>query len=352
MADEFDPSEDNCEYVLVNSLDVLFNACSWFVPEVRVLKDSQGMPLAFVAISRVNNRLKERRNLPIEFFNHQLVDLDYRNPDKFAEFMSEYGFMGRAFYRAHENKRISEGFVTLDPFDRSSIEAFESLTGYMPGTYPSMHSLDWHDIHTHYYELKASFAEVEERLKLHQTDEATLKKMEIRGILSVNRAQYLFEDWLYCVKHIQAMVQYRTPGELAKALNEDEHGVVRACMGARNILQRHLKDVHPTLDILNVTEGQYLSHSSSERSGSFELALAIQIWNFVLESKSGYTVCKECGKAFVHKQTKSRKSHSRSTSQFCCDRCKNRAAQRRYRKTPGYTSNSKKARKEARAGQD
>lgn len=334
--EDSEPPRDFSEYALVNSIEVMFDTCAWRVPEVRVLKTPQGMPLAFVAITKLHNIAKERIGLPIEFFNHQLLDLDYKNPSKFAKFMSEYGFIGPTFYAYEKSEKLSEALSELDPYNREAVFEFERKFGYMPKAYLSCFNLDWHDIGLHYAELKSAFSEIESKLSAAQDGKTILNELKIRGLVSIERAQYLFEDWLYCVKHVQAMVRYKTPQELSEALEENEESVIRNCIGAQKILQRHLEGVRPRIDILNVTENEYITGRTDHPQGSFEQALALQIWNFILESKNGFTICKECGKAFVHKQTKSKKAQSRSTSVFCCDRCKNRYAQREHRKTEGY----------------
>ena len=101
-------------------------------------------------------------------------------------------------------------------------------------------------------------------------------------------------------------------------------------------LQRQLKDAHPVLALRDLTEGVTLTPATERTAGSLEEAIALQLWNFTLEARGGFTVCKECGQIFVRKQSKARGGASRSTSLFCCDRCKNRYAQREHRKTEGY----------------
>ena len=336
IEEDLEPPRDFSEYALVNSIDVIFETCTWRVPEVRVLTSPQGRPLAFVAITKLHNIAKERIGLPVEFFNHQLLDLDYKDPEKFAAFMSKYGFIGPTFYGFRKDEELAKALLNLDPYDRESVSRFEKKFGYMPNAYLSCLANDWHDIGLHYAELKSAFSEVKSKLEETQGNNTILNELKIRGLVSIERAQYMFEDWLYCVNHIQAMVRYKTPQELAEALGENEYGVIGNCIGAQKILQRNLEGIRPRLDILNVTENEYVTGRTDHPQGSFEQALALQIWNFILESKNGFTVCKECGKAFVHKQTKSRKAQSRSTSVFCCDKCKNRYSQREHRKTEGY----------------
>jgi hypothetical protein len=81
---------------------------------------------------------------------------------------------------------------------------------------------------------------------------------------------------------------------------------------------------------------------NSDCYGSLSQALALQLWNFSLEAKKGFSICKECGEPFVHKQTKAKTQQSRNTHVFCCDRCKNQNAQRKYRQTEGYKLKQKK----------
>lgn len=132
------------------------------------------------------------------------------------------------------------------------------------------------------------------------------------------------------------MACYTTRKDLADALGEEELGLMRRAAGAVRILQRHSNGIHSSLDILDSTNDQLYTTNCKQSPGGFQQALALQLWQFTLEAKTGFTICKECGQPFVRKQTKAKKSQSRSSSVFCCDKRKNRFVQREYRKSPGY----------------
>lgn len=339
-----DDSLDEGKYELVNSIDVIFVPKPWATPEVRVLRDSLGAPLAFVSIAAVNINREGRNGLPTEFFNHQLFELDYQDPDKLAGFMSEYGVLGASDPLPGNALLFRKAIEQLRPSDRESIVSFEESTGYMAAGYPFglLFGEGRQDAFAHYWNLRESFLDIDNKLKMAQPEANILTEKRIRAIVSCRSAVRAYEDWLYCVRHIRAMVRYKTVPELANELGEDELSVIRCCRGARNILQRRLKNVSPRLDILDVADGTYLMNDECREPGCFEDALALQIWNFVLEAQGGYTICKECGKVFVHKQNKGRKGKSRTTSLFCCDKCKNRFSQREYRKSDGYRLKAEK----------
>lgn len=326
------------EYELVNSIDAIFSSRPWATPEVRVLRDGAGKPLAFASVAAIAGKCKYRSDLPTEFFNHQLAELDYEDPDKLAAFMSEYGVIGSREPFPGNAAMFSQAVKSLNPADADSVLSFERRTGYLAAGrgFELLTGDDQRDALAHYWNLKDAFLGTGKALAEAQPGANVLTRMTIRALVSYESAVRAFEDWLYCVRHIQAMVRYKTAPELARSLGEDERSVIRCCRGARNILQRRLKNVSPRLDILSVADDCCLRNDECPDSGGFEEALALQIWNFVLEAKGGYTICKECGKVFVHKQTKPRKGASRSTSVFCCDRCKNRFSQREYRKSAGY----------------
>lgn len=331
--------EDPSEYVLLNSIDVAFKPASWGVPEVKVLYSSSGKPLVFAAISTFHCTTKKRSELPVEFFNHQLLELDYKNPEKFAKFMSEYGFIPSLQDKPAGGpgmQRITKDLASLDPYDQESICRFEERYGYMPTAGFSANLGNWDEAFAHYIELKGAVAKVEAKLLSGQKDKNVLTEVRIRGLVSIERAQYNFEDWLYCTKYIKAMACVKTRKELACMLGESELGVMGRAAGAVNIIQRHLNRIHPCLDILDSSNDQLFTTHCMQSPGGFQQALALQLWQFTLEAKTGYTLCKECGQPFVHKQTKTKRSQSRSSSVFCCEKCKNRFAQREYRKSPGY----------------
>lgn len=333
---EDDYQVDNGNYGLVNNLEAMFGSAPWKVPEVRVLYDLQGKPLALIAISRLGATSGMRKTLPIEFFNHQLLGVDYKNPEKLAAFMDTYGFFGARPFEFGDDKIFAQALEALDTSVYGAVQRFEEQYGYTLKPAPFNSGFDFEPYKQHYAALKSVFPMVKKKLDAVQGDANLLGKRRIVGLISIERAQYRFEDWLYCVKHIQAMILYKSPKEIAQALGEDEVGIMRACQGACNIIQRQLNEIHPSLGIVNLDNAEFYRQDSSYYKGSFERALALQIWNFVLEADDGFTVCKECGRPFVHKQSRVRKSQSRSSSVFCCDRCKNRYAQRKYRQSEGY----------------
>lgn len=331
--------EDPNEYVLINSVDVAFKPSTWTVPEVKVIYSSSGEALAFAAISTLHCGEKRRSGLPVEFFNHQLLELDYKDSEKFAAFMSEYGFIPSLLTKpagGPKMRRLVENLLELDPYNQEEVRQFEAFYGYMPKAGPSEMYVCWDEISTHYAELKEAVAKVATKLREAQANTNVLAEVRIRGLVSIKRAQYNFEDWLYCAKYIKAMACFKTRKELAEVLDEEEFGLMRKAAGAVKIIQRHLNGIHPSLDILDATNNQLYTFHCDQNPGGFQQALALQLWQFTLEAKTGYTLCKECGQPFVHKQTKTKKSQSRSSSVFCCDKCKNRFAQREYRKSPGY----------------
>lgn len=338
--------EDPSEYVLLNSVDVAFKPASWGVPEVKVVYGASGEPLAFAAISNFNCSNKIRSGLPVEFFNHQLLEVDYKDPEKFAAFMSEYGFIPSLLTKpagGADMRRLVESLASLDPYDWESVRQFESLYGYMPKAGPSEAYVGWDEISAHYAQLKEAVAEVDAKLRQAQEGKNILNEVRVRGLVSIERAQCNFEDWLYCAKYIKAMACFTTRKELADMLGEEEVGLMRRAAGAANIIQRHLNGIHPSLDIFDSTNNQLYTTHCKQSPGGFQQALALQLWQFTLEAKTAFTICKECGQPFVHKQTKKKKGQSRSSSVFCCDKCKNRFAQREYRKSPGYRMKSKQS---------
>ena len=334
---ETDPDlHDTNEYALVNSVDVLFRPRPWPVYEVRVLEDEEGTPLALVAVSRIGGARKTLDGLPEEFFSHQLTDLDYLDPHELAKFMSTYGWMGPELKTLSEQEAFERELAALDTTDVAAIDRFEKRFRYAPHHYLSADGGRPDETRTHYASLQTAFAVLVERLREAQPGANVLTEARVCSIISTGYARYLYEDWLYCARHIKAMVRYHTPQELSAALGEDELSVISNCEGAVNILQRQLKDAHPVLALRDLTEGVTFTPATERAAGSLEEAIALQLWNFTLEAKGGFTVCKECGQVFVRRQSKTRKGSARSTSLFCCDRCKNRYAQREHRKTEGY----------------
>ena len=334
--------QDDHEYIIATGTGALYEACEWDVPFVRVLENGEGEPLALVAICQLHGRARTRHGLPTEFFSHQLVELDYKNPYELASFMNEYGFMGPVYNKFLEDQQFLEALENLNVSDNESIRLFEEKYHYFPSVAQTHLMLNNEESSAHYKDLKQAVKALSVRLREQQPDTLTFDAWSIRGLVSIPRAQYLYEDWLFCASHIKAMVQYHTPKDIAKALGEDECSVIRSCEGACNIVQRYLNNIHPTLDVIDLSAEAFVSDGDWSHRGSFGQALALQLWMFVHESKESYSICKECHGVFVHRQSRTKSSQSRSSSQFCCDKCKNRYSQRQHRKSPGYQLRQKR----------
>ena len=303
--------------VPVNGLDTVFSRLIWDVYEVRVIRDEWGDPLGFCAIGkRWDNR--RRRMLPDEFFNHELVDVDIHDVDALAEFMEEYGFLGHHFLPA---QITYQRFIELDSYLDKDVDSFEAITHF------AWCVDDRHD------ELKR----IDDALREQQPGVPYSKIAFIYGVASIERVVETIRKWRRCATVIKLLIEHKNIADIARDLNLEVNQACVCLDGAVRSVNEHIGFLSPTIEVYDAEQGYSLMGMASDRDAvGLEEAIAVQLWRFSLEAKEGYSICRECGRMFVRKRSKTAKAASRSTSQFCCDRCKNRNAQRRYRKSPGY----------------
>lgn len=319
--------------VPVNGLDTVFSRLIWDVYEVRVIRDEWGDPLGFCAIGkRWDNR--RRRTLPDEFFNHELVDVDIHDVDALAEFMEEYGFLGHHFLPA---QITYQRFIELDSYLDKDVDYFEAIThfawcvddrygDYFEKPAPGFYRLLWHEL-----------KRIDDALREQQSGVPCSKKAFIYGVASIERVVETIKKWRRCATVIKLLIEHKKIADIARDLNLEVNQACDCLDGAVRSVNEHIGFLSPTIEVYDEERGYSLMGMESDRDTvGLEEAIAVQLWRFSLEAKEGYSICKECGRMFVRKRSKTAKAASRSTSQFCCDRCKNRDAQRRYRKSPGY----------------
>ena len=335
--------------VPVNGLDTVFSRLIWDVYEVRVIRDEWGDPLGFCAIGkRWDNR--RRRMLPEEFFNHELVDVDIHDADALAEFMEEYGFLGHHFL---PTQITYQRFIELDSYLDKDIDYFEAIThfawrvddrynDYFENPAPGFYRLLWHEL-----------KRIDEALREQQSGVPYSKKAFIYGVTSIERVVETIKKWRRCSTVIKLLIKHKNITDIARDLNLEVNQACDCLDGAVRSVNEHIGFLSPTIEVYDEERGYSLMGIASDQDVvGLEEAIAVQLWRFSLEAKEGYSICRECGRMFVRKRSKTAKAASRSTSQFCCDRCKNRNAQRRHRKSPGYLQkhSEKKALQGSNAG--
>ena len=319
--------------VPVSGLDTVFSRLVWDVYEVRIIRDEWGDALGFCAIGKDwGNR--RRYNLPSEFINHELIDINTNNIEALAKFMSEYGFLGHFFV---PTPITFQRFIELDSYLDNEVDKFEAIThfawrvdddyeDYCEDIAPGFYRLLWHEL-----------ARIDSSLRKQQFGLSYSERAFICGVASVERVVETIEKWRRNSAAIQSMIRFGNISDIANDLNlEVNQAYYYLDRAARNV-NEHISFLSPSIEIYDETTAHYLTVAMPDQGAvGLEEAIAVQLWRFSLEAKEGYSICRECGRMFIRKRSKTVKTASRSTSQFCCDRCKNRNAQRRHRNSPGY----------------
>ena len=319
--------------VLVNGLDTVFSRLIWEVHEVRVIRDEWGDPLGFCAIGkRWDNR--RRRMLPEEFFNHELLDINIHDIDALANYMNEYGFFGHRFI---PTPITFQSFIELDSYLDKDVDYFEAIThfawcvddgyeDYYENPAPGFYRLLWHGL-----------KRIDDVLRKQQSDVPYSKKAFICGVASIERVVETIKKWRRCSAAIQSLIKHKDIIDIARELNLEINQACDYLDKAVRSVNEHIGFLSPTIEVYDETADRFPMAAMPGRGAvGLEEAIAVQLWRFSLEAREGYSICRECGRMFVRKRSRTAKTASRSTSRFCCDQCKNRSAQRRYRKSPGY----------------
>ena len=149
------------------------------------------------------------------------------------------------------------------------------------------------------------------------------------------------EDWQLISKIVNATIMFDKVEDLAKYLDQPEQQIIGGCESYLKAICNHLKLFRPDLSFIEIFDETDVGKFTTPNALMIETAISIQMWNFLIESRAGYSICKECGRPYIRKST-SAKTSARSSSKFCCDKCKNRNAQRKYRQSEGYKLKQKK----------
>ena len=236
------------------------------------------------------------RDLPVEFFSHELKALNYSDPEEAARFFTEYGLFGYvenigmiSLARSVAKQRIGKSDY-MSRFDHA-IREFDAKGYQIVQFAPLAESMRETEILLRYAQIVKGCATSETNEAL-----ATFLGCERAGLESLIHDTFLEVNKRF-FSSASVSVGYTNDGK-----NASFPGAAIA-------------------------------------DGSLGQAIALQIKQFAADIESGYLQCSECGEIFVHKQsskTRTRKPSRNAKAVFCCDRCKNRFAQREHRKTPGY----------------
>ena len=263
----------------------------------------------------------------------QLFHPEY-DVDALAEFMEEYGFLGHHFL---PTQITYQRFIELDSYLDKDVDYFEAIThfawcvddrydDYFENPAPGFYRLLWHEL-----------KRIDDALREQQSGVPYSKKAFIFGVASIERVVETIKKWRRCATVIKLLIEHKNIADIAIELNLEVNQACDCLDGAVRSVNEHIGFLSPTIEVYDEERGYSLMGMASDRDAvGLEEAIAVQLWRFSLEAKEGYSICRECGRMFVRKRSKTAKAASRSTSQFCCDRCKNRNAQRRHRKSPGY----------------
>ena len=339
--------------ILLNSIDAIFEPHEWLIPEIRPIRSEEGEVLAYCSI-QVHGNWRTRTSLPEEFFSHEMKEVDIRDADKFAGFMSRYGAFRHAWKPSVRSPfLLEEALGSLDASTLEGIDCFEGRTGFLP--YESMmRDLGPRTRMEFYAIFKPALQALLDKLSAvnESTGKNVLTATRISAIFSPWQATYAFENWLYAADYVKALVASSSCVDVATRVGVDEIYVARNATEAMNIINEKLRAISPRIDLLEVESDDVLPADGLYAKGSIEEAIALQLWKMSILAKQGAFVCKECGEVFVTKRSKARKSSPRATSEFCCDRCKNRFTQREYRKSPGYRRKKEQLRQSSQRKED
>ena len=308
----------------VFSIHEVFKPLPWYVRDVIPILRSDGEPIAYC---EVDGHSRLMRELPCEIFNHELKRINVLNVEEFASFLYEYGLVG-CFEKNRE--LFSSSLLKLDISDRSQVLRFEAdmdFLALLPKN-PSDYFISRQEIETRYSELQEGIA-------------CVAKDHKVLSVVSAAEAATTVWSLLSSAKTVKAIMQSDDPETIAKLADISVDGLYDEIQEDDEYLNWLMRGISPQIGIvIDMPDGTCGKPSFDDlileyKRGCFEQAVALQIWEFSLHGE-GYSVCSECGEVFVRKRSTNRNGSPRNTSLFCCDKCKNRYTQRKYRKSPAY----------------
>jgi len=318
------------------SIGETFEPRPWMLLEVFPVKNEEGDILAYCGMESPKIA-GIRSDLPTEIFSHQLKDLDLSDVYAVADFMTTYGMIG-----SYSAGRYDMGFYLesgrFDLSDSKGILDFEGVYCFESGIISTSLNPISENHFTYYQDLLKGMQQIVDK-------ERDGSLQSIRCIVSDIEVKRSVWELQRCAKITKALVQTSSLSKIACLLKLPEDRVRHEMQESDEYINYLLRGVFPEIGIKEVSNDSEVvaSHEglTLDKVGSFEEAVALQLWEFALEGGS-YRTCKECRQVFQRKQSDSRKSTARSDSAFCCDRCRNRFTQREHRKTAGYKLKQKK----------
>lgn len=320
-----------------------FKPIPWLYGEISVLKDEDGLPLGFYCSEK--NTVRE--SLPAEIFNHQMKGLSHEDADALAAFMSEFGVIFDSWPGALGEMSQYCKFVDVRRYGKPDISQIDAAINYLEsgiglGPQTSQGRLFTHDLWVSEYERMRVFASegwdaFEPRLFLVSIEEVCENLDTISSLVKLAKSASQSED----EETISLLAGIERCNLTDEILYLDQ------------TLNALLHVFHPKVGFQYVIDGQpgkptydcdYWESVDDfgPTSASLMNAIALQIRDFNLRL-SDARQCAECGEIFIVKQSSKPVKRAHSDSMFCCDRCKNRHAQRKHRSTEGYKQ--KQARK-------
>ena len=331
--------KQNVTYELFTSLDITLEEAPCILPDVQIVRDEGGEPLAYLCTRQFGKKEREA-SLPIEFFNHELMEVDASSETEVANFMAKYG----CFVGWHHAGRAVPFWIDfqiedLDVTSIESIEAYENDHNYFSSTTFNIFNKDPNKI-PYYTSLKPQLLKIQKSIEKHN-EKHSHDRIFFLSLISYEQLKKIITDWQLTSKIVNATVMFNKVEDLAKYLDQPEQQIIGGCESYLKAICNHLKQFRPDLSFIEIFDETDVGKFTTPNALMIETAISIQMWNFLIESRAGYSTCKECGKPYIRKSTKA-KSSARSSSKFCCDKCKNRNAQRKYRQSEGYKLKQRK----------
>lgn len=329
----------------------------WRVGKVSVLYDEAGKTaLGFY----LDGPSTERSEIPVEIFSHQIAELSLDDPEKIAEFMSEYGMIfDSSPYALDEMDRYCHCVDSCYAFDYNE----KAITPWLKRGTELKYGCSWGRSMTRllwreevarlneYWKLQPTFAQMAERAMHPECfDEPSVESAPNPKVLLVS-----IQEVIECVELIRDLAilakafHYEDPVPRLASIGTGEELRFRIVQLDR-ALNNLLAAFHPRMETCIVDENhQPISLLDADEVDytfieySLMNAIGVELWEFSNDA-SLVRLCRECGQPFIRKQSKSKTSRSNLKSDFCCDKCKNRNSQREHRKTSGYRQQQEKRR--------
>jgi hypothetical protein len=276
----------------------------------------------------------EYQDLPIEFFNHELMQLFDGTEEEIIAICQKYGALISPLSRDAHMKFAEYVMTGLRGFLEPDMEIQQAYLTRRLESFNKVARFALSQIDSEEYSRSPTFSDtvVYGYRKTYELIRGLIDKgFDFRGIIVSFEEIRAVAVSLIEIKKFISSVSLGLPISTFFFMNEPKQP-----FGVVYFLHRCMRDAAPELMYelhdksgSGITDREWLEYKP--RIGSLTEAVAVQLYNAAI-SETGWKHCEHCGQTFQIKRGEGTKGRIRSAdARFCCTNCQRAALQKRHR---------------------